>query len=73
MRLFGYSQGNLRGEYVAAAILPSRIEQSYCTSGLSKPAKQARVAFPACTESCAHIGYRAMNHAVTIMRPDRAN
>ena len=31
--IFGYNQGSLKGESVVAAILSSRMEQSYCTSG----------------------------------------
>ena len=52
-------QGNLRGESVVAAILASHMKQSYFTSAffLSKPAKQALVAFPAWTKSRVHIGY----------------
>ena len=35
------NQGNLNGESVVAAILPSRMDVSYCTSGffVAKPAK----------------------------------
>ena len=41
-------QGNLKKESVSAAILPSRMEVSYCTSGyfVAKPAKRAWGAFP---------------------------
>ena len=33
LKLLCFSQGSLKGESVVAAILPSRMEQSYCTSG----------------------------------------
>ena len=46
----GIHQGNLKGESVVAAILPSpsRMEVSYSTSGffVAKPAQQVWVAFP---------------------------
>ena len=44
MIIFNKFQGNLRRESVAAVILPSRMEQNYCTSGfflyLSPPSKR---------------------------------
>ena len=60
------------GESVAAAILLSRMEQSYYTSGffVSKPVMQAWVAFLTWTKSRVHVGYLAVNH-VTIMRAAR--
>ena len=41
-QVVGYTQGNLKGESVAVAILLSRMEVSYCTLGffVAKPAKQ---------------------------------
>ena len=44
VKKFGFIQGNLKGESVVAAILPSHMEGIYCTSRFFrsyKPAKQA--------------------------------
>ena len=42
------NQGNLKGEFIAAAILGVHMEQNYCTSGffIGKSAKQAWITFP---------------------------
>ena len=68
-------QGNFKGELVVAAILPSRMEVSYCTYGFFR--SQARQANVSCLS---HVdlnhtrrnGYRAVNHTVTIMCVDCA-
>ena len=66
------TQGNLKGGSVVAAILRSRLEVSYCTSGffVAKPANNfVKREFPFLSglKSRTHVGYRAVNHAVTIM------
>ena len=66
-------QGYSRGKFVAAAILPLRIEQSYCTSNyffVSKPANQVELPFP-CGQNHARIGCHGVNHAVTIIQIQR--
>ena len=41
--VFKYYQGNFKGESAVAAILPSRMDASYCTYFfVAKPAKQFR-------------------------------
>ena len=69
------NQGNLKGESVVAAILPSRMEVSYCTSGffVAKPPNnfvKRGLPFPRELKSHMHTGYRAVNHMVLILCAD---
>ena len=69
------TQGNLKGESVVAAILPSRMVVHYCTSGFFRSeARQASVSCLSCVvfKSRTHNDYRMVNHTVTIMCTDCA-
>ena len=60
-----YLQGNLKGESVVAAILPSRMKVSYCTSGFfSKlsPPSMRELPFPRGHKSRMHNDYCAVNN-----------
>ena len=74
MGVLCFIQGNLKGESVVAAILPSRMEVSYCTSGFFRQTNFAKreLPFPRGFKSRTHIGYRALKHTATIMCADRA-
>ena len=73
------SSRKFKGESVVVAILPSvsHMEGSYCTSGffeLSPPNNfvKGELPFLRGLKSHTNIGYRAVNHAVTLMCADRA-